>query len=89
MIVQAFQESNQLAEQLLIEGFQHFRTGFYCFQQLLGTVEDAAILLLKNFFLLLLGVAKLLCQLIAFGYKNIRVNHAPPVQRGQSVTLTG
>ena len=38
---------------------------------------------------LLLDVAKLLCQLIGLSYKNIRVNHAPPVQRGQSVTLTG
>jgi hypothetical protein len=48
---------NQLAEQLLIEGFQRFRTGFYCIQQLFGIVEDTAILLPYALFFLLLGVA--------------------------------
>lgn len=35
----------------------------------------------------MLGIAKLLCQLIAFGYKNIRVNQSLLIQQGQSVTL--
>ena len=79
---------NQFAEQLLIEILQIFRAILKDSLQRFGLLDDIDFLLFQKYLFLLLGFAKLLCQLIAFGYKNIRVNQPLLVQQAQSVTLT-
>ena len=80
---------NQLAEQRSVKGHQQIQPFFQNVQKCLRALDHLIVIGAQNAGFLQLRLTALFSQLVAAGYKNVRIDNALLLELGQKPFLTG